>query len=113
MIYLASYMCKFLQAKGSVQATVFVFPDGTLMLSRKFDATLRQLLTCCGLQMSVFKGHSFRIGAASAAALHEESDDKLRLLDSVCLHLTARLLNNICISAFDSQILLDTVSVCI
>ena len=41
-------------------------------LHRELDAALRQLLTFCGLKMSVFKG--FRIGAASAAAFRGESD---------------------------------------
>ena len=52
---------------------MFVFPEGTPMLHKEFDAALRQLITFCGIQTSAFKGHRFRIGAASAAALHEES----------------------------------------
>ena len=60
-----------------MQATTFVFPDGTPMLHKEFDAALRQQLTFRGIQMSAFKGHSFHIGAATAAALHEESGVQL------------------------------------
>ena len=77
-IYPACFMREFLQARGSVQATLFAFPDGTPLLRREFDAALKQLLTFCGLQTSSFKGHSFRIGAASAAALRGESDTQIR-----------------------------------
>ena len=47
---------------------------------RELDAELRQLLTFCGLKMSVFKGHSFRIGAASAAAFRGRSDAQIRAM---------------------------------
>ena len=39
---------------------------------------LRKSLGLCGLQTSVFKGHSFHIGAVSAAALHEELNGRIR-----------------------------------
>ncbi len=71
-------MREFLQARGSVQANLFAFPDGALMLRREFDSALKQLLTFCGRQTSAFKGHSFRISAASAAALRGESDAQIR-----------------------------------
>ena len=48
------------------------------MLRRQFDAWLKQLLTFCDLDTNQFKGHSFRIGAASAAALRGDSDAKIR-----------------------------------
>ena len=77
-IYPACLMREFLQARGSVQATLFAFPDGAPLLRREFDAALKQLLTFCGLQTSAFKSNSFRIGAASAAALRGESDAQIR-----------------------------------
>ncbi|KAK2171495.1 hypothetical protein NP493_1057g00037 [Ridgeia piscesae] len=48
------------------------------MLRREFDVALKQLLIFCGYQTSAFKGHSFRIGAATAAALWGESDAQIR-----------------------------------
>ena len=42
-IYLAPFMREFLQARGSAQATVFAFPDGTQVMCMEFDAALRQL----------------------------------------------------------------------
>ena len=48
------------------------------MLRREFDAILKRLLELCGLSSKVFKGHSFRIGAATSAALRGESDAQIR-----------------------------------
>ena len=67
-------MRELLQANGSVQATKFAFPDDTPMLHKEFDAALGLPLTFCGLQTSLFKCHSFRIGAATAAAFRGKSD---------------------------------------
>ena len=54
--------------KGSKQAILFAYADGTLMLRREFDAILKRLLEFCG--SSSFKGLSFRMGAATSAALN-------------------------------------------
>ena len=39
---------------------------------------LKHLLELCGLSIKVFKGHSFRIGEATSAALRGESDAQIR-----------------------------------
>ena len=44
----------------------------------EFDFLLKHLLEFCGLSSQVFKGHSFRIGAATSAALRGESDAQIR-----------------------------------
>lgn len=77
-IYLASFLREFRQARGTGQALLFAYPDGSPMLRREFDVSLKQLLVFCGYHTSAFKGHSFRIGAATAAALRGESDAQIR-----------------------------------
>ena len=77
-IYVAAFLRDFLRARGAKQALLFAYPDGSPMLRREFDVALKQLLIFCGYQTSAFKGHSFRIGAARAAALRGESDAKNR-----------------------------------
>ena len=54
-----------------------------LGLRFEFDASLKQLLHFCGYDTSgydtsAFKGHSFHIGAATAAALRGDSDVQIR-----------------------------------
>ena len=68
----------FQKARGSVKASLLAYPDGSSMLRRDFDDSLKQLLVICGHQTSYFKGHSFRIGAATDAALKGESDPQIR-----------------------------------
>ena len=69
---------QFMQARGTVAGTLFSFPDGTPLLRRDFNGALKSLLAFCGFDSSHFKGHSFRIGAATAAALRGELDAQIR-----------------------------------
>ena len=73
-----SFLRDFQLARGNVQASLFAYPDGSLVLRSEFDVSLKRLLGFCGYQTSAFKGHSFRIGAATAAALRGESDAQIR-----------------------------------
>ena len=59
-------------------APLFAYADGSVMLRREFDALLKRLLLFSGFNPKVFKGHSFRIGAATSAALRGDSDAKIR-----------------------------------
>ena len=65
-------------ARGAVPAPLFVYPDGLPILRFEFDASLNQLLHFCGCDTSAFKGRSFRIGAATAAALKGDYDAQIR-----------------------------------
>ena len=69
---------EFLQVRGRIPSTLFSFSDGRPMVRREFDLALKSLLNFCGLDSTQFKGHSFRIGAASAAAIRGESDAQIR-----------------------------------
>ena len=61
-----------------MQASCFAYPDGSPMLRRDIDDSLKQLLVLCGYLTQSYKVHSFRIGAATAAALRGESDSQIR-----------------------------------
>ena len=67
-MYPAAFLIEFIQALGSLPGILFAYPDGRPMLWYEFDASLKQL-HFCGYKSTSFKGHSLRIGAATAAAL--------------------------------------------
>ena len=71
-------LCSFIQFRGPKPGTLFSFPDGTPMVRHEFDLALQSLLAFCGLDSKQFKGHSFRIGAATAAAVRGDSDAQIR-----------------------------------
>ena len=77
-LYPATFMKQFIQIRSAGSPILFTLPDGTSMTRRHFDESLKQLLNFCRLDTQHFKGHSFRIGAASAAALRGESDARIR-----------------------------------
>ena len=77
-IHPAAILRKFIQYRGLGAGILFSQPDGSPMLRNEFDVSLKRLLSCCGYQSRSFKGHSFRIGAATAAALRGESDASIR-----------------------------------
>jgi len=51
---------------------------GSPFLRRTFDAIFKVVLTGCDLSTQLFKGHSFRIGAATDAALRGIPEAKIR-----------------------------------
>ena len=81
IIYPASFLRHFQLARGNVHTSLFAYPDCSPMLRSEFNVSLKRLLGFCGYQTSAFKGHSFRIGAATAAALRGESDGQIRAAD--------------------------------
>ncbi len=77
-IHPAAILREFIQYRGLGAGILFSQPDGSPMLRNEFDVSLKSLLSFCGYQSRSFKGHSFRIGAATAAALRGESDASIR-----------------------------------
>ena len=57
---------------------LFAYADGSPVIRREFDRPLKHLLEFFGLSATVFKCHSFRIGATISAALSGESDAQNR-----------------------------------
>ena len=77
-IYLGSFLREFLSVRDNIQSSFFTNANGSPMLSCEFDISLKRLLSVCEYQTTSFKGHKFRIGAATAAALRGESDAQIR-----------------------------------
>ena len=80
-IYLVNFFESFCQLGGNIQSSFFTNANGSPMLRCEFDVSLRRLLSVCGYQNTSFQGHTFRIGAATVAALRGESDSQIRAAD--------------------------------
>ena len=70
----------FVEARGSNPGPFFQDPEGTIATKPWFINELRGLLTQAGLPQSDFAGHSFRIGAATTAALAGIEDSAIQVL---------------------------------
>lgn len=68
-----------LSSRGPLPGLLFMRRGGIVFTRREFDTRLRQLLSFVGLSTTSFKGHSFRIGAATYAASQGKSDAEIRL----------------------------------
>ena len=77
-IYPAAIVKDFLHIRGSEPGLLFVLPGNRMYCKRQFDKRLKNLFSFCGLSSSSFKGHPFKIGAASLAAAQEKSDAQIR-----------------------------------
>ena len=73
-------LLQFLSARGDSQGALFIQEDGSAVSRSWFGAQLSSPIKLCGLNPSVYKGHSFRIGAASHAAEPRMSDAQIRIL---------------------------------
>ena len=70
----------YLGFRGTLQGPLFCFPGGTPISRNFFVHNLHTLLNFCGLSPTLYKSHSFRIGAASFYAESGMSDEQIRLL---------------------------------
>ena len=59
---------QFLELRGNAQGPLFCFPDLRPITKPYVVSNLAQVLKAAGFNPQVFKGHSFRIGAATFAA---------------------------------------------
>ena len=57
----------YLARRGSKQGLLFQFEDGRLLMRERFVTQVRAALTRAGIDCQPYSGHSFRIGAATAA----------------------------------------------
>lgn len=66
--------------RGREPGPLFAFPGGTAISRRFFTDNLKFSLQWAGYSPDKYKGHSFRIGAASAAAAMGISDERIQLM---------------------------------
>ena len=70
----------FIASRGSGEGPFFRFSNGQPLTKGKFTDHIRQALRGLGLPYQDFAGHSFRIGAATAAANAGIEDSIIRTL---------------------------------
>lgn len=73
-------LLSYLQVRGGHDGPLFQTLDGLPISRRVFNTYLSRVIRTCGLEPSRYKGHSFRIGAASHAAQCGYSDNQIRLM---------------------------------
>ena len=70
----------YVAARGSHQGPFFLTSKGRPLLKHEFVAEIRRVLVVLGLPDHQYAGHSFRIGAATSAALAGVEDSTIQLL---------------------------------
>ena len=73
-------LTKYLRIRGSIPGPLFITADGLPITSNQFAATLRECITCLGLDPSKYTTHAFRIGGACHAHQNNFSDTQLKRL---------------------------------
>ena len=73
-------LLRYCSVRGSVPGPLFQHLNGVLVTQTEFDEWLTKVIKSCGLDSTRYKGHSFRIGAASHGAASGYSDTQIRLL---------------------------------
>ena len=71
---------RYLACRGTKKGPLFILQSGKPFLRRQFDAALKSVLKFSGYSTTLYKGHSFRIGAATEAAARGCSDAQIRNL---------------------------------
>ena len=70
----------YLALRGTRAGALFMSEDGTPVTRETFSKQLSTAVRLCGLEPNRYKGHSFRIGAASHAASRGMSDSQIRVM---------------------------------
>ena len=73
-------MLAYTARRGGDQGPLFRWSDGQPLTRSHFVTALREALAMCGFDQSKYCGHSFRIGAATTAALQGISDSTIKVL---------------------------------
>ena len=72
------YMQRYLSLRGSAPGPLFVFPGGSPVTRSFFTNNLNRSLIWSGLSPTTYKGHSFRIGAATMASMMGISEEEIQ-----------------------------------
>ena len=70
----------YLALRGNQQGAIFLTQVRTPVTREAFALQLSEAIRFCGLDTARYKGHSFRIGAASYSAEQRMSDSQIRTL---------------------------------
>ena len=70
----------YMAQRGAGRGPFFQFADGSPLTKARFTDRIREILQETGLPQNLFAGHSFRIGAATAAAKAGLEDSTIRTL---------------------------------
>ena len=70
----------YLSLRSSTAGPLFIHEDGSPLTRSELVSEVRSALTSAGLEVSRFTGHSFRIGAATSAALAGLPDSLIQTL---------------------------------
>ena len=73
-------MLGYLVQRGSAPGPLFVFNDGHPLTRDRFVSALQRALADAGIDSSLYAGHSFRVGAATTAALQGLQDSLIKTL---------------------------------
>ena len=73
-------MVQYLKVRGPQEGPLFCFPDGGAIPRNFFIKHLKNCFSFCGLDVTLYKSHSFRIGGASFYASLGLSDAQIRTL---------------------------------
>ena len=73
-------MLGFLVQRANTPGALFLFKDGRLLTHVHFVSALRSALVESGIDPSLYAGHSFRVGAATTAALRGLQDSLTKIL---------------------------------
>ena len=76
MAALAAYV----RRRGTKAGPLFQWEGGVPLRKSKFIAAVRQALASQGVDSTKYAGHSFRIGAATIAAMHGVPESTIKLL---------------------------------
>ena len=73
-------VCNYLRIRGYAIGPLFVFPDKSPMSRSYFATQLSACLSHAGHDPSIYKCHSFRIGAATTAATRGFTDVQIQAM---------------------------------
>lgn len=73
-------LIRYLQVRPRSPGPLFCLADGSHVTRSYFDKFLHKCLSFCRLDSSRYKGHSFRIGAATHAANRGVSDGSIKMM---------------------------------
>ena len=70
----------YLARRGAGNGPLFIFENGSFLTRDNFVTEVRRVLDGAGIEASHYSGHSFRIGAATTAALAGVQDHMIKTL---------------------------------